>query len=114
MKKHFLIPLTCVLFFFSCNNAPEGYTKSTFKVWGNCGMCKETIESSLKKDGISSAEWNKETKIIDVTYDPKKYDLDSIQSCIAAAGYDTQNKTGDSSAYTNLHSCCQYERKEGQ
>ena len=32
--------------------AANGVTTSTFKVWGNCEMCKETIEGSLKVAGV--------------------------------------------------------------
>lgn len=44
----------------------------TFKVWGNCGMCEKIIEKSLKVKGISSAEWNKDTKMITWFLIPKK------------------------------------------
>ncbi len=34
----------------------------TFKVSGNCGMCKTKIEKAAKDAGASSATWNEETK----------------------------------------------------
>ena len=60
----------------------NGETISTFKVWGNCEMCKETIESSLKVDGIIKADWNVDSKIMTVTYDNSKITLDQIQKNI--------------------------------
>lgn len=34
-----------------------------FKVYGNCGMCKNRIEKAVKAlEGISAADWNKEIK----------------------------------------------------
>ena len=48
----------------SVNAQSKNKQTETFKVWGNCGMCKKTIEKSLKVKGISSAEWNKDTKMI--------------------------------------------------
>jgi mercuric ion binding protein len=83
----------------------------SFKVWGNCGMCKETIEGSLKIPGISRSEWNSETKKIVINYDSTKVNMDQIQKSIASVGYDTENYRGNDSAYANLHECCQYERK---
>lgn len=84
----------------------------TFKVWGNCGMCKKTIEKSLKVEGVSKANWNEDSKIISVSYDPAKITLDQVQRNIAAVGYDTDSHRGDDKAYTDLPECCQYERKQ--
>ena len=82
-----------------------------FKVSGNCGMCKNTIETSLKGvDGVKSATWNKDTKVMQVTYDPAKITEDQIHQKIADSGYDTEKKKGSDKAYNSLHSCCQYKR----
>ena len=74
--KYILVIVTTVVF-LSCgektSNAESttaaittnGIRSSTFKVWGNCEMCKETIEGSLKKEGITKAEWNVDTKNVD-------------------------------------------------
>ena len=116
------IPLFFTIVLFSCGGNKENLTvrtekisgavlKSTFKVWGNCETCKEAIEGSLKKDGITTADWNTETKIIAVTYDSTKINLDNIEKTIAAVGYDNVKYKGDDAAYANLPSCCKYERK---
>lgn len=89
----------------------NGETTSTFKVWGNCEMCKETIESSLKVDGIIKADWNVDSKIMTVTYDNSKITLDQIQKNIASVGYDNEKYKGDDKAYNELAGCCQYDRK---
>ncbi len=82
-----------------------------FKVSGNCGMCKNTIESSLKGvGGVKSSEWNKDTKVIKVTYDPSKISEEQIHAKIADSGYDTEKKKGSDKAYNSLHKCCQYKR----
>lgn len=96
----------------ACNSVPEGSVKSTFKVWGNCGMCEKTIEKSLGRAGVHSADWDKETKMIDVVYDPKKITLEQVHASIAEVGYDTEMSRGSDSAYAELHSCCKYKRKE--
>ncbi len=87
-------------------------TKETFKVWGNCGMCKSTIEKSLKSTkGIKSAKWNVDTKKMTVKYDAEKISLDNIKKTIADSGYDTEEHKASNETYNNLHHCCQYDRK---
>lgn len=96
----------------ACNNEPETVTSAEFKVWGNCSMCKETLEKPLTKDeGITERDWDKETKIMTLRYDTTKVSLSQIHKMIAATGYDTEEERGNDEAYENLHSCCQYDRK---
>jgi mercuric ion binding protein len=85
--------------------------KETVKVWGNCGMCKKTIESAAKSAGASQASWDSETKELQLSFASAKTSSDKIQQAIAASGYDTEKFTADNKAYDNLHECCQYERK---
>lgn len=124
MKINKVIAIAFIVFaFVGCGNKVEsetsvpktetvnGETTSTFKVWGNCEMCKETIEGSLKVDGITKADWDVDTKIITVTYDNSKITLDQIQKNIASVGYDNEKYKGDDKAYVELAGCCQYDRK---
>lgn len=84
-----------------------------FQVWGNCGMCKKTIEKAAKGvDGVASADWNVDTHQFNVSFDPAKTSAEKVHQAIAAAGYDTDAVRGDDAAYNKLHGCCQYERKE--
>ena len=95
-----------------CNSSPENAKAIEFKVWGNCGMCKKTIEGSLKdKPGIYSADWGVKSKQIKVVFDSTKLKSEDIHRFIASSGYDTDLKRGDDQAYAGLHSCCQYDRK---
>lgn len=89
----------------------NGITTSIFKVWGNCEMCKETIENSLKIEGVSFADWNSDSKMITVIFNSKQINLDQIQKQIASVGYDNIKYTADDKVYENLHDCCQYDRK---
>ncbi len=89
----------------------DGIAESKFTVWGNCGMCKQTIEKSLKKEGIQKADWDIDAKIMTITYDTSKVSLQTIQQSIADAGYDNVRLKGSDAAYAKLHECCQYERK---
>ena len=100
------------LVFISCENT-EGFQTEKFTVYGNCGMCKKTIEKSLDDvDGISTAEWNMKNDEMTVLFDPKVITLEKIHSKIAAVGYDTEEETASDEVYKKLHSCCQYDRKE--
>jgi len=85
-------------------------TDTTFTVSGNCGMCKNTIETALDEKGIKKATWNPETKLLNVSYNPAKTSTRKIMELIAAAGYDTPWIKADSAVYSKLHSCCKYER----
>lgn len=88
-------------------------TSESFKVWGNCGMCKRTIESAaLNVKGVKSADWNMEDDMITVVFNPKKVGLDKIKTSIAASGYDTDTHRAPNNAYDKLHGCCKYERPQ--
>lgn len=83
----------------------------TFKVYGNCGMCEKTIEGSLKDvKGVEKADWNKETKMMEVTFNPKKITLMEIKEKIAGVGYDMDDVRSTKDTYESLPGCCQYER----
>jgi copper chaperone CopZ len=82
---------------------------SDFKVWGNCGMCKETIEGALQVKGVKTADWGVKSKRMTVTYDTTLITLVDIQKRIAAVGYDNVAFKGDEKAYEQLPSCCHYD-----
>ena len=109
MKSILLLLIATIA--FTATNAQDTKT-DTFKVWGNCGMCKKTIENAAKGDGVEKAEWNRETKTFTLVYNPAATSNEKIQKAIAAAGYDTEKFTGDNKAYEKLPGCCQYERKK--
>lgn len=86
----------------------------TIKVYGECGMCKNRIQKALKMDGISTAAWNTETKLLTVTYSPQAISNDDIQKSIAAVGHDTEKYQADDKIYEKLPGCCHYERKKAE
>jgi len=58
-----------------------------FLVHGKCEMCGKRIEMvALSVEGISKADWNKETKEIDVSFDEAKT---SLQQAIDKVGHGT-------------------------
>ncbi|MBA7543979.1 hypothetical protein ES705_36324 [subsurface metagenome] len=83
-----------------------------FKVAGNCSMCKSRIEeAALSLDGVNSAEWSEETKMIHLSFNADKVRLDNIHKAIAKVGHDTEKETAPDDVYDNLPGCCQYSRE---
>ncbi|NNF01264.1 MAG: efflux RND transporter periplasmic adaptor subunit, partial [Bacteroidia bacterium] len=84
-----------------------------FKVYGNCSMCKKNIEASLKGvNGLFYADWDQESKMLSVQFDPEKVSTEEMKERIAAAGYDTETHKASDEAYESLPKCCQFEREE--
>jgi mercuric ion binding protein len=80
----------------------------TIKVSGNCGMCKERIETAAKLNGVTKADWDKTTKILTLVYDPSLVKTEDIQKKIAAVGHDTGKYKTDDKIYSSLPGCCKY------
>lgn len=83
----------------------------TVKVYGNCGMCKKTIETAANLKNATKVDWNVETKMLTMTYDTKKTNPDEILKRIALAGYDSDKFLAPDAVYDKLHGCCQYDRE---
>lgn len=111
MKQSILYLAAVLLSMSSCQNGTLNKT-SEIKVWGNCNMCKKTIEGSLDVDGVLEADWNKDTKMMSIGYDSTLIDLEHIEQLISKSGYDTEMFRAEDNTYNNLHDCCKYERKE--
>jgi hypothetical protein len=83
----------------------------TVKIYGNCGMCKATIEGTGNLKKVAKVDWNKDTKMATLTYDSQKTKRDEILKRIALAGYDSDSFLAPQAAYNSLPGCCQYERE---
>jgi hypothetical protein len=109
-KQSFILLFS--LSFITFGTVYSQVAKESIKVLGNCGMCKKVIEKAAQRAGATAAEWNKDSKILSVSYNSAKTSNGKIQTEIAASGYDTQDYTASSEAYSNLPGCCKYDRKE--
>jgi len=91
-----------------------GQTKTEkFKVYGNCGMCEKRIEKAANSvDGVTSADWDKDTKKIEVKLDESKTNVHKVHMAIAEAGHDTEMHRASDEAYNKLPGCCKYDRPE--
>ena len=108
--KVFRFLLPAVLAFMTTSLFAQQKT-DTFKVYGNCGMCKSRIEKASNADGVISASWNTETKMMTLVYDAAKVTAEKVQQKIAAVGHDTEKYTADDAVYEKLPGCCLYQRK---
>ncbi|MBK7696695.1 MAG: cation transporter [Saprospiraceae bacterium] len=108
----FLVLVSFCCFLSLSLMAQTSWENARFEVMGNCNMCKKTIEKAATVKGVKKAKWDKKTKILSVTFDPKQTGLDKIQLQIAAAGYDTPKYRANDETYDSLHSCCHYDRKK--
>ncbi len=110
-----LVAFTFLLSLVACNAQKNTITvknaqTETVKIYGNCGMCKATIEKAGNVKKVAKVSWNKDTKIASITYDVKKTNQDEILKRIALAGYDSDKYTAPDVVYAKLATCCQYER----
>jgi mercuric ion binding protein len=104
--------LTAIGVTVSAQTGPKtsGPKTESFKVSGNCGMCKDRIEKTAKEEGATSAAWDSKSKILTVSFDPSKTSLDALGKKLAAAGHETGKYKADEKAYNALPGCCKYER----
>lgn len=93
-----------------CKAAINNTKTETFKIWGNCEMCEERIEEAAYKKNVSKGDWNKDTKLITITFDSTKTNSGEILKRIAYAGYDSEQFLAPDDVYANLPGCCQYTR----
>ena len=86
----------------------------TIKVYGECGMCKKRIEkAAFTVEGVKSAGWDENTKLLTLKYDLLKNDVvDNVQKKIASVGHDTEKYMADNAIYQKLPECCHYQRKQ--
>ncbi|MCF8224793.1 MAG: cation transporter [Bacteroidales bacterium] len=114
MKTKAMFTMTVIAFFGI--TSVFGQTKTEkFKVYGNCGMCESRIEKAAKSvEGVSSADWDKETKMIEVSLDESKTNVHKVHKAIAKVGHDTGMHKAKDEVYNKLPDCCKYERPKGE
>jgi Cu(I)/Ag(I) efflux system membrane fusion protein len=83
---------------------------ASFRVGGNCGMCKDRIENAaLSLAGVRMANWEIETGILHLDYSAEAV-LKEIHQAVAGVGHDTELEQAPDSVYADLPECCLYER----
>lgn len=92
-------------------NTTKGEKEVSFKVSGQCEMCKSRIEkAALSISGVQTAEWDKTSKLLRITYNgdvSKKV----VEKAIADIGHDTPDFKAEKEVYDALPVCCKYVRQ---
>lgn len=105
-----LMVITVLLSMSACYGQIKDAKTETVKVYGNCGMCKTTIETAGNSKKVSKVSWDKDTKMATLTYNPNKTSQDEILKKIALAGYDSDKFLAPDDVYAKLPACCHYDR----
>jgi len=72
-----------------------------------CWMCKDRIESYVKKyDGVLSIVVNVKKKEATVKYITDRTNIEALKTAIANAGYDAGDVTANPDSYKALPKCC--------
>ena len=91
--------------------ATTHYETITFKVSGNCDMCKNRIEAALKKNSaVQNASWDVKTQTVTVVYNPHAISVDQLHQLVADSGHDTDKVKATDASYKALPGCCKYKR----
>jgi copper chaperone CopZ len=108
--KNIALILSLLFVVTGCEAQIKNAKKETVKVYGNCGMCKKTIEKAANEKGIVKADWDIDSNMLTMTYDSAKTNPDAVLKKVAYAGYDSDKFRAPDEAYDALHGCCQYDR----
>jgi hypothetical protein len=92
------------------NMAQTSVKTETFKVSGECGMCKTRIEKTVKAEGATTANWDEKTQMLTVEFDKNKTSVDALSKKLASVGHDTEKYKAPDEVYAKLPACCHYER----
>ncbi len=86
--------------------------KYKVNVSGLCDGCKSRIEAAaMSVKGITSATWDKDTKVLVAVLDDQSL-VTPLQDAVLAAGYDIGDRRAVSKAYRALPECCRYRANE--
>lgn len=105
--------LSMAVIFVSTITTIMAQTEKTekFIVAGKCDLSKIHIEYAAKSvKGVSSAVWDKESKILELIYDSSEVKVRKVLKEIARAGHDTKMYKARNSKYEQLPPGCRYER----
>lgn len=89
-------------------------TTATTYVAGACEMCKERIEkAALERKGVKTANWDVNTKMLTVSFNPNSTTVEKILCRVADRGHDNNFELAKDAVYKALPECCHY-RNETQ
>lgn len=104
-----IVALVAAVILSSCSSSNKN---DSFYVRGNCEMCRERIETTaLSVKGVSTAEWNVDSKELLVSYDSTQTSSIQIHEAVANVGHGTKLVPMNQEAHDNLHECCKVAKK---
>lgn len=106
--KQFIIFLSII---FSCSASfaqDKDIATASFKVEGNCNMCKKRIEDAAYIKGVKRADWNKDSHELTLIYKPSKTSPETILKSVAHAGHSSEKIAASDAEYHKLPECCHY------
>jgi len=89
----------------------QNLSKNTFRVKGNCEMCKARIESTALKAGAEYAEYSIDSQTLTLET-ANSTSTDDILKKVSEAGHDNEKFKASEQAYESLPGCCHYNRNE--
>ena len=98
-----------VLGFMSLAASAQASSLDTLKIKTSavCEMCKYAIEKDMEfEKGIKTAELDVATKMLLITYNPKKTNADILRKAVTKVGYDADGLLANPKAYEDLPECC--------
>ncbi len=101
--------VTIVGLFITTTVKAQDATTAELKVMTSavCDECKTTIEKALAfEKGVKKSNLDVKSKIVTVTYNPKKTNPEKIRLAISNAGYDADDVKANLKAYKKLADCC--------
>ena len=108
MKKSFLFVIALI----GISVFADAQTKSSLTAKINtptvqCDMCKERIETYLKRyDGVTYINVNVKKKETTVKYLTDRTNIEILKTAIANAGYDADDVAANPESYKALPKCC--------
>src|ERR1700750_1535116 len=108
MKKFLFTAIAIIAISFSASAQTKALVSAKINTpTVQCDMCKERIESYLKRyDGVTYVNVNVKKKETTVKYLTDRTNIENIKTAIANAGYDADDVPSNPDAYKDLPKCC--------
>lgn len=113
--KNFIksLAVTCLLISGATLQAQK-IIETSFEVSGVCGMCEDRIEKAVDVKGVKMADYDIDTKILNIAFNSEKITEDEIHALLNAVGHDTEKSKASDEQYDAIHGCCKYRDDDKQ
>jgi mercuric ion binding protein len=108
MKKFLFVTIAVLgVSFYASAQTKAALTAKISTPTVQCDMCKERIESYLKRyDGVTYVNVNVKKKETTVKYLTDRTNIENLKTAIANAGYDADDIPANADSYKQLPKCC--------